>query len=170
MERRDQNEGWMEDSSFFLEPGAVFFSRGGGMVRTVVGNGGVVCLWDRVTKSGGMTYYLYPSTEESGKATAQYGNAALIALIRMMEEAGSQKSDMSAQIIGGASPEDQEDNHLGEKNTAFAKAFLLKKGIKIMSEDIGGHMGRKIMFDVATGHAAVYKVHQIRETDWYHHG
>ncbi len=170
MERREQNEGWLDDSSFFLEPGAVFFSRGGGMVRTVVGNGGVVCLWDRVLKSGGMTYYRYPSTGESGKATAQYGNAALVALIRMMEEAGSQKTDMSAQIIGGACPEDQEDNHLGEENTSFAKAFLLKKGIKIMSEDVGGHMGRKIMFDVATGQAVVYKVHQIRETDWYSHG
>lgn len=170
MERREQNEGWMEDSSFCLEPGAVFFSRGGGIVRTVVGNGGVVCLWDRLTKCGGMTYYLYPSTEDSGKATARFGNAALVALIRMMEESGSQKSDMSAQIIGGASPEDQEYNHLGERNTAFAKAFLQKKGIKIMSEDIGGHMGRKILFDVSTGHAAVYKVHQIRETDWYSNG
>lgn len=167
MEHRYQNEEFDEQNSYFLEPGAIFFSPGGGMVRTVVGNSVAICIWDRMLQCGGMTNFIYPYAPDLNKATAHYADAAITALLKLMKEAGAQKSDLMAQVIGGAIPEHDESNKLGVENTVVAKGVLFLKGIKIVSEDIGGNMGRKIIFDIGSGHAAVYKVHRIRENDWH---
>ncbi len=36
----------------------------------------------------------------------------------------------------------------------------------VASEDVGGKKGRKILFDTASGHVAVLKVHDLRREDW----
>jgi chemotaxis protein CheD len=48
----------------------------------------------------------------------------------------------------------------------IARKILREKGIAIASEDVGGSVGRKIVFDLATGHVAVLKVHKVRDEDW----
>lgn len=50
---------------------------------------------------------------------------------------------------------------------AVAKRFLAKHGIKIISDDTGGNMGRKIVYNSLTNEAIIYKVHNLRRGDWY---
>ena len=49
----------------------------------------------------------------------------------------------------------------------MARRFLAKHGIKIISEDTGGNMGRKIVYNSLTNEAIIYKVHNLRRGDWY---
>lgn len=49
----------------------------------------------------------------------------------------------------------------------MARKFLAKHGIKIISEDTGGNMGRKIVYNTLTNEAIIYKVRQLRRCDWY---
>lgn len=86
----------------------------------------------------------------------------------MMIEAGSNRTDIIAQIYGGAVKEKSEKPDLGTQNVETARKVLKKKDIAIISEDVGGMMGRKIAFDIKTGQVAVLKVHEynIRDTDW----
>jgi len=47
------------------------------------------------------------------------------------------------------------------------KKVLFKKKISIISEDIGGKMGRKAVFNTSTNSTAVIKVDSLRREDWY---
>lgn len=155
-----------ESGGYFLQPGYIFFSKGESSVRTVVGTCVAVCLWDRTLRFGGMNHFLYPRARDRKHATPRYGNVATLALINLMEEAGCQRRDIVAQVLGGAITEGRPDKDLGRRNVDMAKHVLARKGIAVISEDTGGYMGRKVLFDTATGQLAVLKVHKLRDTDW----
>lgn len=151
---------------YYLEPGYIFFSKKPAAVRTVLGTCVAVCIWDRELKFGGMNHFIHPRTTEAVKATPQYGNVATAALIRIMEEAGSQRENMIAQIVGGAAPEANAVRHVGDENVRVAREVLQRKGVSIVSEDTSGSVGRKLLFETGTGQLAVLKVYKIRATDW----
>jgi chemotaxis protein CheD len=154
------------ETSYYLEPGYIYFSKRPATVRTVVGGCVAVCLWDRSLKYGGMNHFMKPVTYDKEQATPQYGNVAVSALIKIMEEAGCNRGDLVAQVLGGGAPKSAGDNHLGKQNVDIAREMLARKGIEIVAEDVGGAVGRKIAFDTGTGQLAVLKVHQLRDSDW----
>ncbi len=167
MRRKANGNGDMASQvSFYLEPGHIYFSKEAAVVRTVLGSCVAVCLWDRRLKYGGMSHYLYPSTQKAEEATPKYGNVAITALVRMMESAGCRRKDIKAQILGGAQSEDTRPFLKNTDNVRVAREMLTRKRIKIVSEDVGGTMGRKVILDLGTGEIAVLKVHKIRQTDW----
>lgn len=155
-------------ASYQLEPGYIYFSRAPSAVRTVLGSCVAVCLWDRRRSWGGMNHFLHPFTRERSRATAQYGNVAVSALVRIMEEEGCRRGDLVAQIYGGGCPEGVERSDVGAANVRVARRVLRSRGIRVVSEDVGGTLGRKIVFDTGSGHVAVLKVSKIRESDWHH--
>lgn len=67
----------------------------------------------------------------------------------------------------GGHPEGVTGENLGDQNVKIAREILKNKGISIIAEDAGGSVGRKIAFDVITGHVAVLKVHKVRKEDWH---
>lgn len=157
----------VRSSTYFVEPGYIYFSKKPAMLRAVVGTCVAVCLWDTRLRRGGMNHFLMPKVLDQDRATPRYGNVAVAALVRIMEEAGSKREHLIAQILGGGAPPGSPPHHLGEQNVAAAREALARKRIVIVSEDTGGMLGRKIVFDTGTGELAVLKVHQIRDSDWY---
>jgi len=155
-----------EPRGYFLEPGYIFCLSAPATVHTVVGSCVSVCLWDAALAIGAMNHFLYPVARSEHDATPRYGNVATAELIRMMAECGSRREDLRAQIVGGARPEPGPGLSLGDRNVAAARSVLKKAGIHVVSEDTGGHMGRKVAFDTGTGHLIVLKVHQLRRDDW----
>ena len=164
----EKNLNARSEDTFFLERGYVYFSKSPTKIQTVLGTCVAVCLWDKKQKFGGMNHFMHPVAKESSKATPIFGNAAMTALLRIMEKAGSRTADIIAQIFGGGQPDKDSENELGQKNINIARTFLNNKGIKIVSEDVGGSLGRKIIFDTGSGHVAVLKVDNIRQSDWHY--
>lgn len=156
----------LSGTGYLLEPGYMYFSKQPVSVRTVLGSSVTVCLWDSRMCYGGINHYLYPSTEDASMATPKYGNVAVPALLKMMSEEGCRSRDLVAQIFGGGGQGDRNGTGMGSRNVEVARSILARRNIKVASEDVGGMMGRKIVFDIGTGHVAVLKVHQIRQTDW----
>lgn len=153
--------------NYYLEPGYIYFSKSPAVVRAVVGTCVAVCLWDRRQLFGGMNHFMRPWTKDANQATPQFGNVATAALIKIMEDAGSQRGDLVAQVTGGAYPEEAQGTDLGVANIQVAREILTRRGIRVVSEDVGGSIGRKIIFDTHTGQLAVLKVHKIRSSDWF---
>ena len=91
--------------AYLLEPGYIYVSLSPSVVRAVVGSCVAVCLWDRRRTFGGMNHFLYPAAPSRAAATARYGNVAVAALVRLMEDSGSRRGDLVAQIYGGARPQ-----------------------------------------------------------------
>jgi len=151
---------------YHLDPGYIYFSRIPAVVRTVVGSCVAVCLWDPERKHGGISHFMYPFVREPSQATAQYGNVAIAALVRIMEEAGSENDALLAQIVGGASPGNKSEEDVGTQNVTMARKMLKRKRVTVVSEDVGGMMGRKLVFSTDTGELAILKVRRLRDTDW----
>lgn len=156
----------LQRSNFLLEPGCIFCTPGSASVHAVLGSCVAVCLWDHNRKRGGMNHFLLPATTRAETATARYGNVATVELVSMMERMGCRRQDLLAQILGGASPKESPGADVGERNVKVARDVLRRKGIEIYSEDVGGHMGRKIVFDTGSGQVMVLKVYQLRAGDW----
>jgi chemotaxis protein CheD len=151
--------------TYHLEPGFIYAHTEGAIIRTVLGSCVAVCLWDSDKMIGGMNHFLYPAPSSGEPPTARFGTVATGALIRLMKELGSHQAAMSAQIFGGAKSHDH-PSAIGPKNIETAREVLLHKGIPVVSEDVGGTMGRKVLFDTRNGHAAVLKVRTLRQEDW----
>jgi chemotaxis protein CheD len=124
-----------------------------GMLRTVVGSGISVCLFNGEELIAGMSHFLFSRTDDLKKATGRYGNAALIGLHDWLDRECCAKP-LTAYIAGGAYC-DQFEIDTAIDNVKMAWNFLFVKGIPIVSQYIGGYRQREVTFDLAN---ACYKV------------
>lgn len=160
-------ENGLKAEEYFLRPGFIFLSRMPIIISSVLGSAVAVALWDEKSCFGGLAHYLYPIAVRKDEATAQYGDAAILHLSKMFKQEGSAKTDMKAQIFGGAANEDSECKTVAGNNIATARRMLERLKIKIISEDVGGNMGRKLVYNSSTNEAIICKVKKLRGGDWY---
>jgi chemotaxis protein CheD len=153
--------------TYFLKPGYIFLSVKPTIISTVLGSSVSVCLYDRKRKVGGMNHFRLPSIADPKKSTAEYGNIATLTLIRMMLEDGSKRKHLEAQIFGGAFRGDDSDRDVGNDNVKVARKVLGRERLQVVSEDVGGQKGRKIVFDTIKNEIAIIKGEKIRAGDWY---
>ncbi|OGP50557.1 MAG: hypothetical protein A2Y79_06595 [Deltaproteobacteria bacterium RBG_13_43_22] len=163
----DQNPHEIDCYQYFLKPGYIYFSQEPTLIHTVLGSAVTVCLWDRKNRYAGVAHFLYPAISQPNKATTQYGNVAVLTLIKLMISDGSEKSFLEAQLFGGGDPFSNQSETLGNQNIQMAKTILAQQCIPITSEDVGGSKGRKLVFKSDTNEAVVLKVDRLRQADWF---
>lgn len=158
----------VDNKSTFLEPGRVFVNRDPVVITTVVGSGVAVTLWDSFNRFGGMCHFIFPEMKEKGKTTVEFGNVAIYTLIKSMVDFGSEISNLEAQIFGGGEPDEKArpGKTYGPKNVEAARRVLTKYNIRVISDDTGGHVGRKIAFNTLKNEILTYKVEKLRQGDW----
>lgn len=152
---------------YLLRPGYIYLPDRPTTISTVLGSSVALSLWDKSLKTGGMSHFLYPRTFSGDKTTALYGNVAVLALIRMMLQRGSKAGHLQAQLFGGAFNREYAARDVGAEGLQVARRILKDKKIRIVSEDIGGELGRKIVFNTATCEIVILKVERLRQSDWY---
>ena len=136
----------------YLYPGTIFTHRDRHLVTTILGSCVAVCVWHERARIGGINHYLLPLWNGDGLPTPKYGNIAidrLVEKIRMIAGGGI----LIAKVFGGASMWSQTSGALavGERNVELAFSTLEEMKIKIVSQDVGGGLGRKIIFDTESG-------------------
>ncbi len=154
----------------FLKPGYIMVNSEDSVVRTVLGNSVSVTIFDREHRFGGMNHFIFPITKNRAESTPQFGNVSVTALCRMMFDLGGNSRTLEAQIMGGAENGDINDRKLGRKNVEIARKMLKRFNIPVVSEDVGGTRGRKIIYHTGTNETIIYKVNKIRESDWFEIG
>ncbi|MDL2227234.1 chemotaxis protein CheD, partial [Deltaproteobacteria bacterium OttesenSCG-928-M10] len=113
-------------------------------------------------------HFLYPKTKTFGQPTHHYATISIPALIKKLQQQGSRLEDMEAQIFGGGELMGAfMGGNIGEKNVKMARKILKKNGIRVVSEDVGGLKGRRLIFHTGTNEALVMKTHRIRRGDYY---
>lgn len=151
---------------YYLEPGHIFINPEQSIVMASLGSCVAVCLYDCKEKYGGMNHFIFPKGGRKEPATAKFGNAATIGLIRIMRKNGSDLRNIRAQIFGGAAPVFSKEK-AGKRNAKMARKILNKFKIPIVSEDIGGNLARKVAFNTRTGETMVYKVSRLSGAEWF---
>ena len=157
-------------TQFFLKPGYAMANRDASVIRAVLGNCVAVTFFDRKNCFGGMNQFVFPKTERREDMTAQYGNVGIRALFRMLIDMGARRDGIVAQIIGGAACRQFNDEELGLQNIHLARGVLEKLKVPVVSEDVGGSMGRKVIYHSGTNEMAVFKVDSLRNSDWFKPG
>ena len=163
----EDQSGITAQSHYFLQPGYIFMAGKAIEISAVLGSCVAVCLYDKKKKVGCMNHFEFPYASDRKNATARYGNAAMPALIRMILEGGSKIKDLEAQLFGGAYNPEICPEDIGKNNIFVARRILENKKIHIVSDDVGGEKGRKIIFNTGTSEVAVFRVEKLRKGDWY---
>lgn len=154
-----------QTKNFYLHPGFIFVSQEPYFIHTVLGSCISVCLWDSVNRFGGMNHYIY-SVCNNGEPNGRYGEVSLPHLLKLMSDMGSKKTNLRAHLIGGARNV-QLNSLVGDENIALAEKWLKKNRIQVITKDVSGDHGRKVVFHNQSGEVYVYRVEQIRNSDWY---
>lgn len=154
-------------TQFFLKPGYVMANHEATIVRTVLGNCVAVTFFDMDHRFGGINHFVFPAAGRPEDRTPQYGNIGIQALYKMLLGMGASRESIVAQIVGGSECHILDDSGLGVQNVALARSVLKKLQVPVISEDVGGGMGRKVLYHSGTNEMAVFKVDNLRKSDWF---
>lgn len=149
----------------YLYPGTIFVHRQPHRVTTVLGSCVSVCLWNKTAGLGGMNHFLLPLWNGEGLPTPKYGNVAIIKLIEKVQALSHPGDKLIAKVFGGASMWEKTDGLLaiGRRNIEFAIETLENYRIPIVSSDLGGCQGRKLIFDSGDGTVLLRRQRALQE-------
>jgi len=142
----------------YLYPGMIFVHAQRHLVTLILGSCVLVCLWDSKTRIGEINHYLLPFWNGGGLPTTKYGNISIVKLIeKMLASPGCHKDHLIAKIFGRASMWDKGGGLLtiGDRNCELAKELLHKHAIPFQACDLGGKVGRKLVFNAQDGSVLV---------------
>lgn len=153
--------------NYLLRPGYIYLALAPTIISSVLGSSVSVSIFDNKMKIGCMNHFNMPVSSAKDNSTALFGNIATSHIIHMMKSNGSLIKNLTAQIYGGAFNSSVSSYDIGVDNINIAKKILLNNKISILSEDIGGSLGRKVIFNTTNNESAILKVDTLRLEDWY---
>ena len=142
-----------QENGHYLHPGNLFANRSPHIVTTILGSCVAVCLFDPINKMGGINHYMLPLWNGEGLPVPRFGNVAIKKLIEKMEQLGSNKKHLKAKVFGGSAIHETASGllNVGERNIVIARDMLAEERIPIISSDLGGSRGRRLLFDTGSG-------------------
>lgn len=131
-------------NNVYLAPGTLYVARAPCVITTLVESCVAVTMWSPRRKVGGMTHYLLPR-QTMGESSPRYGETALALLLARMEIFGCVASECETRVYGGAG------SGLGEQNVVTAREFARARLLRIVDEQAGGRVSRRLLLDIETG-------------------
>jgi len=135
----------------YLYPADLYVSKTPTRVTTLLGSCVAICLWDEALKIGGINHFLLPFCEENNHSEPlKFGNTSTRLLIKKMINLGCRIETLTAKVLGGAQ---QAENYYdtGNQNAYAAMQILNEENIRIIGRNIGGSVGRKLIFYTHSG-------------------
>jgi chemotaxis protein CheD len=124
-------------------------------LRTILGSCVGICLYDPITKIGGLSHIMLPSSKKPSNNLKKYADTAIPMMIDEMKKLGADRERMVAKLAGGATMFKHTENSLmgdiGKNNIISVKDILGSLRIPVLSEELGGDYGRTIDFFLETG-------------------
>jgi chemotaxis protein CheD len=143
----------------YVLPGDVASSSSPSRFVTVLGSCVAVCLYDSITGIGGINHYLLPGAPMQPEGNPwRWSDASIQELMRQVVERGATVRRLKAKVFGGAQIAPRNVHcgfKIGERNVEYALTSLQQRGIDVIARCIGGHAGRKVVFESHTGNAWV---------------
>ncbi len=127
-------------------------------LSTLLGSCVAVCLFDPQLKIGGINHFMLPDmgrARNSDVDSLLSGNFAMEALLNALLGKGAKKVRLQAKAFGGGTIIDSGEGapSIGMRNAGFAKEWLAREGIPLVSSDFLGPWSRKIIFLPSCGEA-----------------
>jgi chemotaxis protein CheD len=144
----------------FLYPGQLIVTKNAMEINTILGSCVSVCLFDCIRCIAGMNHFLLPVNDRVGGDIEKYGDTSMKFMLDKMLSIGSMPDTIVAKVYGGAELLTYKNSsfNIGRKNIEAALDFLCKHKIRIITRDVGGASGRKIIFNTLTGNVRLTEV------------
>ncbi len=122
------------------------------------GAGVIVCIYDMDAHVGGIAHILIPEDltrnfkdqKHHQENIINHARSPLEGLINALKRNGAGKKRINIRLSGGASIMNDEFD-MGLKNAVFAQNEILDKGLRLITQDIGGENCRRVHFFPYTG-------------------
>jgi len=144
---------------FFLHAGQLYATDAPTDIITVLGSCVSVCLYDSVKGIGGANHFMLPGS--SPTPSPRYATNAFDLLLEQLLSLGAKRNRLEAKLFGGASMlklGTEATRDLGVRNIEAARCKLEEERIPLVSEDVGGSRGRKLVFSTGDGTALLKQV------------
>jgi chemotaxis protein CheD len=145
----------------YLHPGELLATKAPSAVKTILGSCISVCLWDAEREVGGINHYLLPSGVRVSDGPGRFGSTAIPLLLEAMHRQGARLASVQAKLFGGSSMvvgSTPRPTQIGLQNLRIATELLDRAGIPVISSDVGGARGRKIVFNTDDGSVSVWEL------------
>ncbi|MFQ5559475.1 MAG: chemotaxis protein CheD [Nitrospinota bacterium] len=149
----------------FLKPGELFFGKDPVVVGTVLGSCVAVTMFHKGRGIGAICHGQLPECRDSDfvEATSpKYVDVAINKLIKLFNREGVDLKEIEIKLFGGSEilkrGEAVQRIRVGKQNIDKATDILEKNELKISARDVGGPVGRKILFDVRNGNVFVKRL------------
>jgi chemotaxis protein CheD len=124
-----------------------------------------VCLYDPVTKVGGMLHALLPTVPNGKPASnpTKFVDRGVPLLLESLLQLGAKRTRLVAKLCGGARMVGFESNKtlsIGRLNVLAVEAAFKAARLKIHAQNTGGHNGRTVKFYLADGTVTVRTLEQ----------
>lgn len=142
---------------FIIYPGEYYATNNDCYICTVVGACLAVCLYDRLSKIGGVVNFVVPGSSDTkdihSNEISRIGILNMEYLIGDLVKIGGDRRRMSAKIFGAGYTENsiQGGISLPETNIQFVKNYFDLEKIEIEKSDLGGNLRRKIYLSPQSG-------------------
>ncbi len=145
----------------FLHPGDVAFAQRGDRLETLLGSCVAVILTDPRRTVGAMCHIVHSGCNGEGPDTT-HARPALEATFALLRAHGISPQLCEAYVFGGGNmfPGLFAHKHVGQGNAQWALDALAQQGIRIVAQDLGGAIYRRVSWTVGqappqTGSVAV---------------
>ena len=123
-------------------------------IATLLGSCVSVCLFEPKLQLGGLNHFMLPKNtrgKDSDFDVLLCGDYAMEVLANALYERGAQKKRLVAKAFGGGDIVANITMSIGARNAEFAREWLAREGIPLVSSHFGGPYSRKLIFNPATG-------------------
>jgi chemotaxis protein CheD len=144
--------------------GQLHVAREGELVAYSLGSCVAICLFDPVARVAGMAHVVLPAAPPrfDGSLPGKFADTAVPALLDALRACGAVPLRLRCHLVGGAAVLALAGGVLpdiGARNVEAARAALARARIAILGEATGGHQGRTVRLEAATGRVRVRSVH-----------
>jgi chemotaxis protein CheD len=134
----------------YLKPGESHIARENCRIETVLGSCVSVTLYCPITRIGAMNHAMLPEGSDSDRDV----KVSLDKMLRRLNNCGAYTCQLEAKMFGGANSLYRSEGglrHVGELNIEASMQWLAQNRIRLVNSDIGGTVGRKIVFLSGSG-------------------
>ena len=154
----------MNTQEIYLQPGDWHFGGPNLVLRTLLGSCIAVTLWHPQRRIGGMCHFLLPRRfgAHDRRLDGRYGEEAIAALLRMLQQQGGRPADYHCKIFGGGNMLSATQNNLSMagvehctdvpcRNIRAATRLVRDAGFDVRGVHVGGAGHRNVTFYLHSG-------------------
>ena len=123
-----------------------------------------VTIWDPVSGVGGLAHFVLPISKDHAERASErpgmFVDTGFVHLIKTFEERGGNRNRAVIKLAGAANAIAATARFaIGKRNYAVFCRLLMKNGLEVHGEDVGGSIPRTLLLHMADGRT-VMKTHE----------